>query len=35
MTAVWNAIMPKAKPKSRDKVIKTLIDSFRYPQGRA
>jgi protoporphyrinogen oxidase len=32
MTAVWNALMPKAKPKSRDKVIKTLIDSFRYPR---
>jgi protoporphyrinogen oxidase len=31
-TAIWNALLPKKQPKSRDKVIKTLIDSFRYPR---
>src|SRR5947207_10240581 len=31
-TAILNAILPKKKPKSRDKVIKTLIDTFRYPR---
>jgi protoporphyrinogen oxidase len=30
-TAIWNALFPK-KGGSRDKVIKTLIDSFRYPR---
>ena len=30
--AIVNAVLPKRKPKSRDKVIKTLIDSFRYPR---
>jgi protoporphyrinogen oxidase len=33
MTAVLNALKPKRKaPTSRDAVIKTLIDSFRYPR---
>jgi protoporphyrinogen oxidase len=31
-TAIWNALMPKKQPKGRDQVIKTLIDSFRYPR---
>ncbi len=31
-TAIKNAILPKRKPKSKDKVIKSLIDSFRYPR---
>jgi protoporphyrinogen oxidase len=33
-TAILNALMPKRKPsaRDRDKVIKTLIDSFRYPR---
>jgi protoporphyrinogen oxidase len=31
-SAVWNAIIPKSKPKDRTQVIKTLIDSFRYPR---
>jgi protoporphyrinogen oxidase len=31
-TAVWHALKPQRKPKSRDQVIKTLIDSFRYPR---
>jgi protoporphyrinogen oxidase len=30
-TAVWNALFPQ-KGKSRHKVIKTLIDTFRYPR---
>jgi protoporphyrinogen oxidase len=30
--AIWNALMPKRKPKSKGDVIKTLIDSFRYPR---
>lgn len=30
-SAIWNAIF-KAKPTSKDQVIKTLIDSFRYPK---
>src|SRR5262249_55509272 len=30
-TAIWNALFPQ-KPASRDKVIKTLIDTFRYPR---
>lgn len=32
ITAVINALMPKRKPKNKDQVIKTLIDSFRYPR---
>ncbi len=32
MTAIVNAIMPKRKPKTNGEVIKTLIDSFRYPR---
>jgi protoporphyrinogen oxidase len=31
-TAVWNALFPKRQTGSRDQVIKTLIDSFRYPR---
>ncbi|HEV3259937.1 MAG TPA: NAD(P)/FAD-dependent oxidoreductase, partial [Gemmataceae bacterium] len=31
-TAVWNALRPKKQVGSRDQVIKTLIDSFRYPR---
>lgn len=31
-SAVMNAVMPRKKSKSKDDVIKTLIDSFRYPR---
>src|SRR5207244_8298359 len=31
-TAILNAILPKMKPKNKGDVIKTLIDSFRYPR---
>lgn len=31
-SAIWNAVVPKRKPKNRSEVIKTLIDSFRYPR---
>ncbi len=31
-TAILNALLPKKKPKNRAQVIKTLIDSFRYPR---
>jgi len=31
-TAILNALLPKKEPKGRDEVIKTLIDSFRYPR---
>jgi protoporphyrinogen oxidase len=31
-TAILNALWPRKKPKERDKVIKTLIDTFRYPR---
>jgi protoporphyrinogen oxidase len=31
-TAILNALLPKKQPKSRDEVVKTLIDSFRYPR---
>jgi len=31
-TAVLNAILPKKKPKDKSQVIKTLIDTFRYPR---
>ncbi|MBS2024781.1 MAG: NAD(P)/FAD-dependent oxidoreductase [Deltaproteobacteria bacterium] len=32
--AIWHAIVPQKKPKTEDRgaVIKTLIDSFRYPR---
>src|SRR5262249_47773059 len=30
-TAIWNAVF-RQKPKDRGKVIKTLIDTFRYPR---
>lgn len=30
--AIWNALMPKRQPKNKGDVIKTLIDSFRYPR---
>ena len=31
-SAVKNAILPKRKPKDRKQVVKTLIDTFRYPR---
>jgi protoporphyrinogen oxidase len=31
-TTVRNAVLPKRKPKDNSQVIKTLIDSFRYPR---
>jgi protoporphyrinogen oxidase len=31
-TAILNALLPKKKAQSKDQVIKTLIDSFRYPR---
>jgi protoporphyrinogen oxidase len=31
-SAIVNALLPKRKPKNRTKVIKTLIDTFRYPR---
>jgi protoporphyrinogen oxidase len=31
-TAILNSLLPKKAPKNRDQVIKTLIDSFRYPR---
>jgi protoporphyrinogen oxidase len=31
-SAIWNALMPKRKPADKAAVIKTLIDSFRYPR---
>jgi protoporphyrinogen oxidase len=31
-SAIKNAVLPKRKPKNRGKVIKTLIDTFRYPR---
>src|SRR5262245_29548311 len=31
-TAIWNALWPKKKSTDRGKVIKTLIDTFRYPR---
>src|SRR5262249_36524101 len=31
-TAIVNALLPKKAPASRDQVVKTLIDSFRYPR---
>lgn len=31
-TAIVAALVPKRKPKSRQDVVKTLIDSFRYPR---
>jgi protoporphyrinogen oxidase len=31
-TAILNAVSPKKRPKDRSKVVKTLIDSFRYPR---
>jgi protoporphyrinogen oxidase len=30
-TAIWNALFPQ-KPKDRGQVVKTLIDTFRYPR---
>jgi protoporphyrinogen oxidase len=32
MTAVLNAVLPKKRPKDRKQVVKTLIESFRYPR---
>jgi protoporphyrinogen oxidase len=31
-SAVWNALLSKDKGKSKSQIIKTLIDSFRYPK---
>ena len=31
-SAIRNALLPKRQPKDRSKVIKTLINSFRYPR---
>ena len=31
-SAIKNAVLPKKKPKDRGEVIKTLIDTFRYPR---
>lgn len=31
-SAIINAVLPKRKPKSKNEVIKTLIDTFRYPR---
>ena len=31
-TAVLNAVLPKRRPKDSGQVIKTLLDSFRYPR---
>jgi protoporphyrinogen oxidase len=31
-SAIWNSLIPKRKSKDKSKVIKTLIDSFRYPR---
>ena len=31
-SAIMNAVLPKRKPKDKSKVIKTLIDTFRYPR---
>jgi protoporphyrinogen oxidase len=31
-TAILNALLPKKKPKDKSSVIKTLIDTFRYPR---
>ena len=31
-SAIWHALVPQRKPKAGGDVIKTLIDSFRYPR---
>ncbi len=31
-SAILNAILPKKKPKNKSQLIKTLIDTFRYPR---
>ena len=31
-SAIWHALLPKRKPKDRAAVVKTLIDTFRYPR---
>jgi protoporphyrinogen oxidase len=31
-SAIWNALMPKRRSENRSQIIKTLIDSFRYPR---
>jgi protoporphyrinogen oxidase len=31
-TAIWNALVKPKQPRDRGQVIKTLIDSFRYPR---
>jgi protoporphyrinogen oxidase len=32
MKAIWHALLPQKSNQPRDKVIKTLVDSFRYPR---
>ena len=32
MSAILNAVLPKKKPKDRSQVVKSLIDTFRYPR---
>jgi len=31
-TAIKNALLPKSRPKDRAQIVKTLIDTFRYPR---
>ncbi len=31
-SAIYHAMIPKRKPKDRKDVVKTLIDTFRYPR---
>jgi protoporphyrinogen oxidase len=31
-SAIWHALIPKRQPKNRKDVVKTLIDTFRYPR---
>jgi protoporphyrinogen oxidase len=31
-SAIWNALLPKRKSKNQQNVVKTLIDTFRYPR---
>lgn len=32
IAAIQNALLPKRKPREKDAIIKTLIDTFRYPK---
>src|SRR5207248_51678 len=31
-TAILNALLPRERPKDKSRVVKTLIDTFRYPR---